>query len=396
MKNGGSGSGFKKETKMKRIYLDYNATTPVHPQVYKEMVPYLKEFFGNPSSNHWFGKQARKAVEKARQRVANLLDCLPEEIIFTSGGTESNNYAILGTARTFKGKGNHIITSKIEHPAVINPCKYLEKNGFEVTYLPVDKYGLVNPADVEKATKYSTILITIMHANNEVGTIQPIAEISKLAKKKGILVHTDAAQSVGKIPAKVNELGVDFLTVAGHKLYAPKGVGALFIRKGIKIEPLMFGAGHERSLRPGTENVIEIVGLGKSCEILTETMQKNSKRIEKLRDRLQNGLLNAGIKINLNGHPEFRLPNTLNISFIGIDSNELLKKIPSIAASTGSACHADSKEPSAVLAAMGVKPEGAFGAVRFSLGMWTTEDEIDYVIKSLSICNVLNIYTSEL
>ena len=368
---------------MKRIYLDYNATTPVHPLAAGEMEKYIRRYFGNPSSSHWFGAKAKEGVEIARQRAASLLGCLPEEIIFTSGGTESNNYAILGTARTFRGKGNHIITSKIEHPAVINPCRHLEKNGFEVTYLPVDKHGLVNPDDVKKAIRHSTILITIMHANNEVGTIQPVAEISKLANKKSILIHTDAAQSVGKIPVKVSELGVDFLSVAGHKLYAPKGVGALFIRKGIKIESLMFGAGHERGLRPGTENVIEIAGLGKSCEILAKNMRRNSKRTEELRDRLQNGLLNAGIKIKLNGHPELRLPNTLNVTFIGIDSHELLNRIPGIAASTGSACHADSKEPSAVLTAMGIKPEDAFGAVRFSLGMRTTEDEIDYTVKAI-------------
>ena len=253
---------------MKRIYLDYNATTPVHPLAAAEMEKYIRKHFGNPSSSHWFGVKAKEGVETARQRAAGLLGCLPEEIVFTSGGTESNNHAILGTARAFRGRGNHIITSKIEHPAVINPCRHLEKNGFEVTYLSVDRHGLVDPDDVKKAVRPSTILITVMHANNEVGTIQPVAEISKIAKKKGILIHTDAAQSVGKIPVKVSELGVDFLSVAGHKLYAPKGVGALFIRKGIRIGSLMFGAGHERGLRPGTENVIEIAGLGKSCEIL--------------------------------------------------------------------------------------------------------------------------------
>lgn len=368
---------------MKRIYLDYNATTPIHPLSINEMEKYIKKYFGNPSSSHFFGQKAKEGVEKSRQKVASLLGCHEDEIIFTSGGTESNNYVILGVARSYGKKGNHIITSRIEHPAVINPCRYLEKNGFEVTYLSVDEFGLVNPRDVEKAIKPTTVLMTIMHANNEVGTVQPLAEISKFAKEKNILFHTDAAQSVGKIPTKVNELGVDLLTVAGHKLYAPKGVGALFIKRGIKIEPLMFGAGHERGLRPGTENVVGIAGLGKSCEILEKTMNRNSKRIKKLRDKLYCELLDAGIKIKLNGHPERRLPNTLNVSFTGFDSHELLKKIPHIAASTGSACHSNLKEPSGVLTAMGITPEDAFGAVRFSLGLWTTEDEIDFVVKKI-------------
>lgn len=368
---------------MKRIYLDYNATTPIHPLSIKEMEKYAKKYFGNPSSSHFFGQKAKEGVEKARKKVASLLGCREDEIIFTSGGTESNNYAIFGAARSYGKKGNHIITSRIEHPAVVNPCRYLEKNGFEVTYLPVDESGLVNPRDIEKTVKPTTVLITIMHANNEVGTVQPLAEISEFAKEKNILFHTDAAQSVGKIPSNVNELGVDLLTVAGHKLYAPKGIGALFIRRGIKIEPLMFGAGHERGLRPGTENVIGIAGLGKSCEILEKTMNVNSQRIKKMRDKLYRELFNTGLKIKLNGHPERRLPNTLNVSFTGFDSHELLNKIPHIAASTGSACHSNVKEPSGVLTALGIKPEDAFGAVRFSLGMWTTEEEIDSVIRAI-------------
>lgn len=369
---------------MSAIYLDYNATTPIHPLSIKEMSKYTKKNFGNPSSSHIFGHKAKEGVEKARQRVASLLSCREDEIIFTSGGTESNNYVIFGVAKSYKNKGNHIITSKIEHPAVINPLRYLEKNGFEVTYLPVDEFGLVNPSDLEKSIKKGTILITIMHANNEVGTIQQIAELSKIARKNNILFHTDAAQSVGKIPTIVDELGVDFLSIAGHKLYAPKGVGALFIKKGVQIEPLMYGAGHERGLRPGTENVIEMAGLGKSCEILKKTMAANSVRIRKLRDRLYDGLLNAGIKLKLNGHPEHRLPNTASISFTGVDSHDLLKRISDIAVSTGSACHANSKEPSSVLTAMGVKPEDAFGTVRFSLGLWTTEKEIDFTVKAIS------------
>jgi len=368
---------------MKRIYLDYNATTPIHPAVAGEMNKYIYEYFGNPSSGHWYGRKAHEGVEKARCRVSILLGCNPEDIIFTGGGTESNNYVIRGVAETFKNKGNHIITSVIEHPAVIKPCQYLEKKGYKITYLPVDRYGMVNPDDFKKAIRPSTILITIMHANNETGTIQPIKEISRIARSKKILVHTDAAQSVGKIPADVNELGVDFLTVAGHKLYAPKGVGALYIRRGIKIQPLILGAGHESGRRAGTENVIGIAGLGKACEILEKTMLKNSDRIKKLRDRLYRKLMNAGLKIKLNGHFERRLPNTLNVSFIDVDSNKLLNKIPHIAASTGSACHSNVKEPSGVLTAMCIKPEDAFGAVRFSLGMWTTEEEIDLAIRAI-------------
>ncbi|MBI4777996.1 cysteine desulfurase [Candidatus Desantisbacteria bacterium] len=368
---------------MKRVYMDYNATTPVHPAVAEEMEKYIYEYFGNPSSGHWYGKKTREGVEKARKRIAVLLGCKPEEIVFTSGGTEANNHVIRGVAETFRNKGNHIITSVIEHPSVIKPCQYLEKKGYEITYLPVDRYGMINPDELKKAIRSSTILVTIMHANNETGTIQPIKEVSGIARSKKILVHIDAAQSIGKIPADVHELNVDFLTVAGHKLYAPKGVGALYIRRGIQIQPLILGAGHESGRRAGTENVIEIAGLGKACEILEKTRNENSERIKKLRDKLYRELLNTGIKIKLNGHPECCLLNTLNISFTGFDSHELLKKIPHIAASTGSACHSNVKEPSSVLTAMGIKPEDAFGAVRFSLGIWTTKEEIDFAVKKL-------------
>ncbi|MBI5554315.1 MAG: cysteine desulfurase [Elusimicrobia bacterium] len=368
---------------MKRIYLDYNATTPIHPLAAKEMEQYIYKYFGNPSSHHWFGLKAKKGVAQARGQIASLLGCLPEEIIFTSGGTESNNYVLHGVAETYREKGNHIITSAIEHPAVLKPCQYLEKQGFEVTYLPVDKYGLINLPDLKSALKPTTILITLMHANNEIGTIQPIAEISKIAKKKNILVHTDAAQSVGKIPTKVKELGVDFLSIAGHKLYAPKGVGALYIRKGINIQPLFLGAGHENGRRAGTENVIAIAGLGKASQILEKTMEKNTRRIQELRDQLHHDLLNIGAKVKLNGHPTQRLPNTLNMSFIGLDSPILLQKMPDIAVSTGSACHATSKEPSGVLKAIGLTNKEAFSAIRFSLGMWTTKQEIDLVAKKI-------------
>ena len=368
---------------MKRIYLDYNATTPLHPAVIEEMKKYMEVHFGNPSSAHWFGMKAKEGVKAAREQVSSFIECFPEEIIFTSGGTESNNHVIRGVAELLKSKGNHIITSQIEHPAIIKPCRYLEKKGFEISYLPVDKYGKVDPDDVKKSIKESTILITIMHANNEVGTIQPIQEIAKIAKENNVLFHTDAAQSIGKMKIDINELGVDFLTIAGHKLYAPKGVGALFIKKDTILEPFILGAGHENGKRAGTENVIGIAGLGKACEILKKNLLLNSNRIKKLRNLFYDKLKSIGIEIMLNGHPEDRLPNTLNVSFNKIDSHELLQKIPELAASTGSACHANSKEPSAVLTAMGIAKETAFSAVRFSLGMWTTDEEINYIVEAI-------------
>ena len=369
---------------MKRVYLDYNATTPSHPLAAKEMEKYIHKYFGNPSSSHWYGRKAHEGVERARKQVSGLLGCTPQEIVFTSGGTESNNYAIRSVAETCEKKDSHIITSIIEHPAVIKPCQYLEKRGFKVTYLPVDSYGMVDPDDVNKAIRPGkTVLITIMHANNETGTIQPIEEIGRIAKRRDILFHTDAAQSIGKIPAKVNEMGVDFLSVAGHKLYAPKGVGVLYMRKGIKIKPFMLGAGHENGRRAGTENVIEIVGLGKACEILNKKMKENSKRTKILRDGLFNGLRENGIEFKLNGHPGKRLPNTLNISFAGIENSALLGRMPEIAVSAGSACHANSKVPSSVLTAMGVTDKEAFSAVRFSLGLFTTEQDIDYALDKI-------------
>ncbi|OGF45169.1 MAG: hypothetical protein A2231_10115, partial [Candidatus Firestonebacteria bacterium RIFOXYA2_FULL_40_8] len=369
---------------MKNIYLDYNATTPIHPLAAKEMERYIYEYFGNPSSTHWAGKKAHDGVENARKQVASLLGCLPEEIVFTSGGTESNNYAIRGAAELLKHKGKHIITTQIEHPAVIKPCQYLEKKGFEVTYLPVDNIGRVSPDAVRKAVKPSTILITIMHANNEVGTVQPIKEISKIAKKHKILFHTDAAQSVGKIPTKVEELGVDLLTIAGHKLYAPKGIGALYVREGVGLQPLILGAGHERGRRAGTENVIQIAGLGKACEFMEKGMGKYSEKIRALRDYFYLGIKKLKVETMFNGDLENGLPNTLNISFKGINSNELLKKMPTLAVSTGSACHANSAEPSKVLMAMGKKKEDAFGAIRFSLGLFTTKNEIEDALAILN------------
>lgn len=366
---------------MKPIYLDYNATTPIHPEVVEAMRPYLEEHFGNPSSSHWYGIQTKKAIEKARSQVADLLNCQPDEAIFTSCGTESNNYAIRGSVVANRHKGNHIITSTIEHPAVIEVCKYLETNGFQVTYVPVNEFGLVDVTEVEKAITPKTILITIMHANNEVGTIQPISEISELARRNGIIIHTDAAQSVGKIHTRVDKLGVDLLSIAGHKLYAPKGIGALFIRHGIHPEKLILGADHERNLRAGTENVLGIVGLGKACEIAFRDLEKNMTHMMTMRDRLYNGLRRELGEIKLNGHPELRLPNTLSISFANIEANTLLSEIEGVAASAGAACHSDSVDVSPVLTAMGVPMEYAMGTIRFSTGRMTTEEEIDRAIE---------------
>jgi cysteine desulfurase len=366
---------------MKPIYLDYNATTPIAPEVAEAMRPYLEEHFGNPSSTHWYGAQTKRAVEKARQQVAELLGCQPDEVIFTSGGSESNNYAIKGSALANRQQGNHIITSAIEHPAVIEVCKYLESDGFQVTYVPVDEYGLVDVAEVEKAITAQTILITIMHANNEVGTIEPIAEIAELARQHHIIMHTDAAQSVGKIPAKVDDLGVDLLSIAGHKLYAPKGIGALFVRHGTRLEKLIHGADHEQNRRAGTENVLEIVGLGKACEIARRDLVKNMDHMKTLRDRLHQGLTRELGEIKLNGHPERRLPNTLSVGFANIEANTLLDEIQGVAASAGAACHSDSVDLSPVLAAMKVPLPYAMGTIRFSTGRMTTEEEIDRAVE---------------
>jgi cysteine desulfurase len=369
---------------MQPIYLDYNATTPVDPRVIDAMLPYLREHFGNPSSSHYYGSQARAGVDTAREQVASLLECAPDEMIFTGGGSESDNLAIKGVAETYRNRGNHIITSQIEHPAVLNTCRYLERHGFRVTYLPVDREGRVDPNDVAQAITPETILITLMHANNEVGTIQPIAAVSQIAREYGVLFHTDAAQSAGKIPTRVGDLGVDLLTVAGHKLYAPKGVGALYVRRGVSLEPLVHGAGHEHGLRAGTENTASIVGLGAACEIAAQTLDESIRKQTALRDRLYQGLCAQMKTVQLNGHPTERLPNTLNVSFVGQDSSTLLPTVPEIAASTGSACHAGGTEPSAVLLAMGVPRDVALGAVRFSLGRWTTEEEIDQAVEILA------------
>ena len=370
---------------MKRIYLDHNATTPVHPEVIEAMLTCYKNTFGNASSVHSFGQEARKVIEETRQTVADFLGAKPEEIVFTSGGTESDNFALKGVAYAQESKGKHIITSSIEHHAVLNTCKYLEKKGWKVTYLPVDKYGLVNPEEVEKALTKETVLITIMQANNETGTIEPIAEIGKITRDKGIYFHTDAVQSVGKIPLNVDELNLDLLSLSGHKIYGPKGIGVLYIRKGTKIESLIQGGHHERNRRAGTENVPSIVGLGKTIEIASREIKSEKEKLQTLRDRLQRGIEEEIDQVYLNGHPSKRLPNTLNMSFEFVEGESLILSLDlkGVAVSTGSACTSGTLEPSHVLGAMGVAPALSQGSLRFSLGRDNTEEEIDYTVEAL-------------
>ncbi len=361
------------------IYLDYNASTPIDPAVREAMLPHLGTLHGNPSSLHGPGQAARRAVDDARQQVAAMLGAAPEEIVFTSGGTEANNHVIKGVACTKEALGRHIITSAIEHPAVINPCCYLERHGFEVTQVGVDKWGMVDPDDVICEVRPDTILISIMLANNEVGTLQPIAEIAEAAREGGVLMHTDAAQACGKMATHVSELGVDFLSIAGHKLYAPQGIGALYIRKGVEIEPLHHGAGHEAGRRSGTEAVPAVVGLGAAAALATTN--DCSAHLVAMRDRLHDGLRKGlGEDVVLNGHPEMRLANTLNVGFRGRIGGDVLAAAPEVCASTGAACHRARPEPSRVLQAMGVPNEVGLGAVRFSVGRDTTKEEIDAAI----------------
>jgi cysteine desulfurase len=367
---------------MRPIYLDYNATTPVDPGVAQTMQPYINIHYGNPSSAHVYGRNAKDAVDRARQQVADLIGCTPAEIIFTGGGSESNNTVLKGVAYTHRHRGCHLITSAIEHPAIINPCRFLEQQGVRVTYVPVDHTGMVDPADVRRAITSQTILISIMHANNEVGTLQPLAEISHIAHEHGVLMHTDAAQSVGKIPTLVDQLGVDFLSIAGHKVYAPKGIGALYVRSGVALEPLIHGAGHESGRRAGTENVIFDVALGKACEVARADLPRYQREVHQLRDVFQAELVQClGERVVVNGHPEQRLPNTLHVNFRGVIGAELLEKLPQLAASTGSACHAGEVILSAVLEAMQVPAELGMGAVRFSLGRYTTREEIERAVE---------------
>ncbi|RJP33111.1 MAG: cysteine desulfurase [Actinobacteria bacterium] len=369
----------------KPVYLDYNATTPTDPDVAEAMRPYLAEYFGNPSSSYSYGIQTKDAIENARAQVAALLECQPHEVVFTSGGTESNNFAIKGTAFANRDRGNHVVTAQIEHPAVTQVCEYLERQGFDITYLQVDEFGLISVSDVEKAISGRTTLITIMHANNEVGTIQPIEQISRLASEKGVTFHTDAAQSAGKIPVSVGDLGVDLLSLAGHKIYAPKGIGALYIRQGLRLEKFMHGAGQERGMRAGTENILGIVGLGKACEIAKRDLSRNASRMRDMRDALYKGLFESLENVRLNGHPERRLPNTLSFSIQGVQSDVLLGKIKGrLAASAGAACHSGEVDISHVLRAMKVPEDWARGTIRLSTGKMTTESDIETAIRIIA------------
>jgi len=368
------------------IYLDYNATTPVDPVVVEAMLPYLSTHFGNPSSSHSYGYVAHQAVDSARAQVAQLLGCTPAEITFTGGGSESDNLAIRGIALAFQHKGNHIITQVTEHPGVLNTCRALERlHGFRVTYLPVDTAGRVKTEAVEAAIDDKTVLITIMHANNETGTLQPIAEIARIARKHGVFLHTDAAQSVGKIPVRVEELGVELLTVAGHKLYAPKGIGALYTRRDLPLEPVIYGGGQESGRRAGTESVANIVALGTACLLAQARLADSQVHLQCLRNELQS-LLEKYMpdRIRLNGHLTERLPNTLNVSVDGVIGEEVLADTPEIASSTGSACHEGSTDPSPVLMAMGMSRERALGAIRLTLGRWSTGEEIEEAARLLA------------
>lgn len=362
---------------MNPIYLDYNATTPVAKEVVTAMLPWLTEHFGNPSSNHIYGQRAAEAVATARQQVAELIGATPGEIAFTGCATEANNLAVLGVARSLAGRKHHLVVSAIEHPAVMNPALRLQAEGWALTIVPVDSYGRVDPEDVAAALRPDTALVSIMHANNEVGTIQAIADIARVVKSAGVLFHVDAAQSVGKVPVDVNGLGADLLTLAGHKFYAPKGIGALYVRKGTSISPLQAGAGQEHGLHPGTESVPLIVAFGAAARLAGERLEEAQVRLTALRDQLH-GLLTNGIPgLHLNGHPEFRLPNTLHVSFPSVSGKALLAGCSNeVAASVGSACHAHGDAVSGVLAAMGCDTARAIGAVRLSVGWDTTSQEI--------------------
>jgi cysteine desulfurase len=361
----------------KPIYLDYNATTPIDPKVAEAMLPFLYGSFGNPSSSHAYGVEAKLAVEQARRQAAGMLGCHAEEIVFTSGGSESNNMAIKGAAFAQRGRGNHIITTAVEHPAVLEVCAYLEEQGFRVSYIGVDETGLVDLEALERAITPQTILISVMHANNEVGTIQPITEISEIAHRHNILLHCDAAQSIGKIPARVDDLGVDLLSIAGHKLYAPKGIGALYIRTGTELKKIIHGASHESNLRAGTENVLEIVGLGQACELISQNLEAYSAHMSEMRDLLESRIFEQFPWAKLNGHAEKRLPNTSNISFKNIEANTILAELSGVAASAGAACHTDRVDVSHVLQAMHVPIEYAMGTIRFSVGRFTSSEEIE-------------------
>jgi cysteine desulfurase len=370
---------------VKRIYLDYAATTPTDPEVVKAMLPYFSDRFGNPSGIYSFGREGKAAIEEAREKIAVLLGANREEIVFTSGGTESDNFALKGVAYANQDKGNHIITSSIEHHAVIEPSKFLEKRGFRVSYLPVDKEGLVNPGDVKKAITDKTILISVMQANNEIGTIEPIREIGKIAREKEICFHTDSVQSFGCLPLNVDDLNVDLLSISGHKLYGPKGVGALYVRKGTRITSFMHGGDQERRRRASTENVPAIVGFGKAVEIAGKKMDEEAKKLVLLRGKLMKGIFEKIKHVRLNGHPLKRLPNNVNVSIEFVEGESLLLNLDleGIAASTGSACSSSSMEASHVLLALGLSPEVAHSSLRLTLGRYTREEDIDYVLEVL-------------
>jgi cysteine desulfurase len=368
---------------MNQIYLDYNASTPIDPRVAAVMRPLLDGPYANPSATHTGGRAAREIVEHAHTQVAALLGCSPDEVVFTSGGSEANNLALKGAYFALRERGDHIVTTAVEHPAIIEPARFLERLGARVTFVAVDRTGRVDPDDVRRAITPRTILVSVMHANNEVGTIEPIEEIARIAREHGVLMHTDAAQSVGKIPTRVDDLGVDLLSIAGHKLYAPKGIGAFYVRRGVRLEPLIHGAAHESGRRAGTESALLASALGAACEIATDLGPMTEVR--RLRDlfwELLRGRL--GERVVLNGHPDERLPNTLNVSLVGQVGSDILAALDGIAASTGSACHSGSVDLSPVLRAMGVPPEEGMGALRFSLGRGTTEDEIREVAERLT------------
>ncbi len=370
---------------MKRIYFDHNATTPVHPEVRKAVEPYLSEQFGNPSSIHWAGRDVRKGVEDARQEIASFFGCQPLEVVFASSGTESDNLAIKGVAFRKGNEGKHIVTSQVEHPAVMNACRFLEGHGFRVTYVPVDRHGIVDPESVRNALTPDTILITIMYANNETGSVMPIPEIGAIAREAGVMIHTDAVQAAGKIPIDLGSLPVDMLTFSGHKVNALKGAGGLIVRKGIEIEALTHGGHQERGRRGGTENVVGIIAMGKSFQLLRRGMEEEVAGIRRLRDKFENGLFGRIPELVLNGHPTLRLPNTVNISFRYVEGEAMLLNLDmmGIACSSGSACTSGSLEPSPILMAMGADPTDAQGALRFSLGLGNTDSDVEYAIDAI-------------
>ena len=370
---------------MSRIYLDYAATTPVHPEVLKAMLPYFGDAFGNPSAIYSCGQEARSAVEEARANVAGLINARSEEITFTSGGTEADNLALTGIAYANEAKGNHIITAVVEHHAILETCRFLEKRGFKVSYLPVDEQGLVSPDELKRAITPKTVLISVALANNEIGTIQPLAELAAIAREAGVYLHTDAVQAVGRIPVDVSKLKVDLMSISAHKLYGPKGVGALYIRKGTKIAPIMHGGGQERGRRSGTENTTAIIGFGRAAEIAGRDMAAEARRLKQLRDRLIKGILEGIDSSRLNGHSQKRLPNNVNISFDFVEGESIVLNLDlkGICASTGSACSSSSLEPSHVLLALGIPPQQAHGSLRLTLGRWTTDEEVDRVLSVL-------------